>query len=99
MLLINNGWLNFGPNNGWLNFGPRTAYVHTHGSVSKGAESFSGHTPRLRVNIGGDIGFSQSRRINAYMASPSNKLYKFDYNGFRKAKNKPSQNYVRELGK
>lgn len=74
--------------------GARTAYVHTHGSVSKGAESFSGHNYK-----GGDIGFSKLNKINAYMASPSRRLYKFNFSAFTRAQSSDSRDFVSEVGK
>ncbi|QYX63237.1 DUF4329 domain-containing protein [Shewanella putrefaciens] len=81
--------------------GNRTAYVHTHGSPGGGYddEHFSGHVQNFEGWNGGDIGFSQKFQINGYMASPSDRLYKFDYNGFKQAKSIPSREFITEVGR
>jgi hypothetical protein len=81
--------------------GNRTAYVHTHGSPGGGYddEHFSGHVQNFEGWNGGDIGFSQKFQINGYMASPSDRLYKFDYNGFKLAKSIPSREFITEVGR
>ncbi len=81
--------------------GNRTAYVHTHGSPGGGYddEHFSGHTQSFKLNNWGDVGYSQLKSINAYMVSPSGRLYKFDYNGFEKAQSTPSREFVTEIGR
>lgn len=80
--------------------GNRTAYVHTHGSPGGGYdEHFSGHVQNFEGWNCGDIGFSQKFQINGYMASPSDRLYKFDYNGFKQAKSIPSREFITEVGR